>query len=111
MATFEEAQKCPKCSTPGEISAERSLPRSKDKLVTLICKNSTCKWFNTTYVVQRRPDGSVPDPDTRPRVKDFPAMHGGLQVAQDMRDVEELLLRQNEQMRQPGGGEINRRSR
>lgn len=67
MATLEEAKKCPKCHEPGQEISARQLDRIKGKLLTFMCMTESCKWFKTTYVVQVKPDGTVPEPDTRPR--------------------------------------------
>jgi hypothetical protein len=69
MASYEEARKCPKCEEPGEEGAVKPLDRRRGKLQQLWCRNPQCKWYNTSYTVQIRPDGSVPDPDTRPRTE------------------------------------------
>lgn len=67
MATWEEARRCPKCEEAGQEAGVRHLPRAQGRLVRLMCPNPKCKWFKTYWSVQVRPDGSVPDPDTRPR--------------------------------------------
>ena len=100
MASFDEARQCPKCKMPGEIGATKSIARSRDQLIQLTCKNKRCRWYNTSWTVQRRPDGSVPDPDTRERGKDFPPMNNGM-IRANMQDLERLLKRQRE-----GGAEV-----
>jgi hypothetical protein len=63
MATVEEAQKCPRCSQPGEPGTQRSHPDKPGyKLLTVTCRNPVCPWLDTGYVIMINPDGSVPDP-------------------------------------------------
>lgn len=58
---FDEAQRCPKCKEPGEVTKETPL-RGKKKEVTIYCRTRRCKWFNTPWVVTLNEDGTVPDP-------------------------------------------------
>jgi hypothetical protein len=100
MATLEEARKCPKCQMSG---TEGSTKRIRDgKLVQFICKTMNCRWFETSWTVQVRADGSIPDPDVRPRFKDFPERVGNLEIARSMDYVSRLL----EAQQKPGGAEV-----
>jgi hypothetical protein len=66
MATFEEAQRCPKCTLPGEARTPILVPDKPGyKVVTCTCRNKHCRWFNTGWAIQINPDGSVPEPRQR----------------------------------------------
>jgi hypothetical protein len=64
MATWEEARKCPKCSNAGKESGTMPTQRRGTKVVKLVCENPLCRWFETGWVVQINPDGSIPDPES-----------------------------------------------
>lgn len=104
MASFDEASKCPKCGLTGDQGRVNSVARSRDRLIQMTCKNVRCKWYESSWSVQVRPDGSVPDPDTRPRQKDFPERVGGFEIARSMERLEAEL----EASKNPGA-EIKRR--
>jgi len=61
MATWEEARHCPKCSEAGEAGGARASAKPGVKAVTVYCRNERCNWFNTGWIVQINPDGSIPD--------------------------------------------------
>jgi hypothetical protein len=102
MASFEEARACPKCAVPGTIGRSKSIPRSRDQLITLTCGNERCKWFNTNWAVQRRPDGSVPDPDPRGHIKEYPKTSPSGLVTANIQNLQDLL----EAQRRAGGAEV-----
>lgn len=67
--TYEEATRCPKCQQPGDVGkkvpAEASIRegiRIGTMIHTVFCRNDRCKWFNTCWMVQVNPDGTVPPP-------------------------------------------------
>lgn len=64
--TFEQAKRCPKCEQPGQIVAERR-QRDGSVLNTVMCKNTRCRWLNTTYIVQVNADGTIPITIDRPK--------------------------------------------
>jgi hypothetical protein len=68
--TLNEAKRCPKCSEPGK-SVDVKQDR-KGKLYVFGCENSRCRWYQTTWTVEVRPDGSIPEP--RQHVKQFHAI-------------------------------------
>ena len=59
--TFEEARRCPKCSSPGEEQKNeiRSGPNGS-KIHVMRCMNERCSWFDTDWIVQVNSDGMVP---------------------------------------------------
>jgi len=99
-STFEEAKRCPKCNEPGREVAET---KAKD-LVSIVhifaCENVRCLEVGERWLVQTRPDGSVPQPDETRGEKAFPRMSNdrlshGMRVLEDavghdMRDSREV---------------------
>lgn len=74
--TFEEAKRCPQCEQPGKPHGTKSAgSRRAGTLHIFMCKNENCKWFDTTWSVQVRPDGTIPEP-TLDREKSYPMMDG-----------------------------------
>ena len=61
MASLDEAQKCPKCGLTGNVRNERMFP-DRTKLLNIYCENDRCSWYNTSWNVSVRSDGSIPDP-------------------------------------------------
>lgn len=99
MTTYEEARRCPKCEEPGEESGRRSLHSASlrgAELHIFACKNSRCQWFDTTWTVQRNPDGTIPEPTARREKQFLPVQESRAQRAV------EALERQYELEQQPG---------
>lgn len=72
--TYEEAKRCPKCQEPGEKTKEevaRRVPGAR--LHTIHCRNSRCSWYNTPYIIQVNPDGTIPRPDAH-KSRLFPSL-------------------------------------
>lgn len=72
--TFEEAKICPKCQLPGEDASTVSVPaggsiRPGTTAHMIYCRNENCKWYNTNWVVQVNPDGSIPPPQDHSRTE------------------------------------------
>lgn len=65
---WEEATRCPRCENSGkEVSVNSpgnkitGKPDSRaGKVFTIRCETELCRWFNTTWIVQVRPDGTIP---------------------------------------------------
>ena len=73
--TFEEAKLCPKCSMPGEDVATTPAEKDPRKTIhTIYCRNDQCTWFNTPWLVQVNPDGSVPKAYEQLGAKQFPKL-------------------------------------
>lgn len=70
--TYDEARRCPKCTELGRDESEKPGPHGS-KLHIIRCLNQRCAWYDTTYVVQVNPDGTVPEANTN-RPKNFPAL-------------------------------------
>lgn len=109
QSTWEEASRCPKCGEPGElgktIPTPSELPRGT-KLYEVYCRNGDkvfsqdCKWFNTPWLVQVNPDGSVPAPsDHKGEPKQYVGDFGSDEEAQ--RVINQLKW-EEEQQRNPG---------
>lgn len=78
MTTFEQARRCPRCSELGEhVDIEDRItkigPQRGSKLIKIYCRNGRCKWYNTAWTVQIRPDGTIPDAALY-REKKFPEL-------------------------------------
>jgi hypothetical protein len=61
-STLEEASRCPKCKEPGDIGARRPTAKPGFDVLGVTCQNEACKWFETGWLVQINPDGSIPEP-------------------------------------------------
>lgn len=105
MATLEDVLECPKCGEAGEMDISyKPIARSRDKMRTIWCRNPRCKWYDTAWAAQQRPDGTYPDPDTRPREKGFPPLPEGIVVAKTLEGLDDLLTAERR-----GDGELRGR--
>jgi hypothetical protein len=60
-STWEEASKCPRDGAyTGKVINRRRIPEGQ--LVTLECPEDNCPYHTDGWIVQLRPDGSIPDP-------------------------------------------------
>lgn len=103
--SYSDAIICPRCELTGEhvVNEDRILkygPERGSKIMKIYCRTERCKWFNTAWTVQQRPDGTIPDA-VSVRPKKFPELPkwGASSV--------EALERQVALETQPGGGELN----
>jgi len=92
--TYEEAKRCPKCATPGRDTGTTTRVKGGGLLHNIVCVNPRCRWYNTSYVVQTNPDGTVPPP-TLDREKSFRALPARSDESVD-REMQNLL---NQQLR------------
>ncbi len=65
--TYEEATRCPKCGKPGEVRGKRPAPpaaglRPGTTIQHVYCTTELCSWFNTCWMIQVNPDGTIPPP-------------------------------------------------
>jgi hypothetical protein len=62
--TYEDRKHCPKCKEPGEETKSIQVPGlpKGTTVKTIYCRNERCRWFDTCWMVQVNPDGSVPPP-------------------------------------------------
>lgn len=68
--SWDEASKCPADGSTGRVVNRRREGRSQ--LVTLACTNTRCAYHEDGWVVQIRPDNTIPDPiDPNTREKRF----------------------------------------
>jgi hypothetical protein len=58
---FEQAQACPRCEQPGEVTSTVNIADGK-KQATIYCRNKRCRWLNTCWLVTINADGTVPAP-------------------------------------------------
>lgn len=78
QTTFEEASRCPKCQHPGEVGSVREQYSTNQdamvKLNVLFCRNQVCPWYNTSWIVQVNPDGSIPQAYEQLGPKQYPKL-------------------------------------
>ena len=65
MATpYEDAIKCPKCSERGDPQGTQPIDGMPGyQALTVYCRNASCRWLDTMWVVQINPDGTIPEPE------------------------------------------------
>jgi len=74
--TFDEARRCPECKELGQPAGVRPMEsRRQGQLHIFRCQNERCKKFERDWIVQVRPDGTIPEP-TLNREKSFPEDRG-----------------------------------
>jgi hypothetical protein len=96
--TFEQARRCPICEHPGAQIDQRQGPRGS-KIHTIECRNTRCRWNNTTWIIQVHPDGTV-QPATD-HTKNYPKIPDHTDAVQkSMQVLYEQSLRK--------GGEVQR---
>lgn len=103
--TYEEAKLCPRCGMPGEEVSQ--VPSPKRSIVHVIyCRNSECKWFNTSWLVQVNADGSIPTAEHQlTERKKFPALPsheaGAERIMEALRLDKEAQTRKGAELRRP----------
>jgi hypothetical protein len=109
--TWEKATRCPKCEQPGKdnrvvatLRGVQDVPNGA-QIHEVKCMNERCEWFDTAWMVQRNPDGSVPPPtDHTGKPKKYIGFEGHDQRA---RDIRRALEHEKRLATQPGGhGEV-----
>lgn len=113
-ASWQDAIKCPKCGLTGEHMSRESKQvgiRDADgnrihgvtpggKLHKIYCRNSRCRWFNTNWTVQVNPDGSIPEPDTHRRPRQYQAPDAAFAAQMKSRfDAIEAATREGDEIR------------
>jgi hypothetical protein len=100
MPTLEEAQRCPKCDKPGEIDGTGTqIPGSRNKRLYIFCRNELCRWYDTSWVVDVKPDGSVPEP----QIHRNPTFYQDPSADRLAREIEERLAAERDASLKPGG--------
>lgn len=74
-STLDLARRCPECEELGKPYGVRPAPERRGQLHIFVCANDRCKKVGRTWIVQIRPDGTVPEP-TLNREKQFPQDEG-----------------------------------
>ena len=89
QTAYEEATRCPRCKHPGKVTAIKPAPNGTAHVVD--CQTATCEWYDTSWVVQVRPDGTIPDrtKDANLGPKLYPAYTPG-QEAMARRIIEDI---------------------
>lgn len=70
--TLEDARRCYRCEEPGIAIGTRPCPERRMGIFHMFrCANERCKGYGRDWLVQVRPDGTIPDA-TMNREKMFP---------------------------------------
>lgn len=97
---LEKRKRCPKCDEPGREEGVRLSGDFTKKVMTMICENQRCQWFQTGWVITLMLDGSLPPVDApevlRAKPRAFPAEPGvyGDQREAEARRIGEAIERQ-----------------
>lgn len=61
--TYEEVSHCPRCDQVGESKRGGRLAGGErgSSSIQFWCRNNRCRWYNTSWIVQVRADGTFPD--------------------------------------------------
>jgi hypothetical protein len=90
VATFDEAKRCPICKEVGNLTHTAN-GDAGSKIHTFTCQKSSCKWFNTGWLVQVLRDGTIPErpkgESEFPSLDVFAALRGDQMVADIMRSI------------------------
>lgn len=86
-ASWEEASRCPKCDNQGVKVAEIRLDRHQGKSITLECQHELCRWYKQRWIVQVKPDGSIPVRNNQRGESAFPKLRESSELAQQARDA------------------------
>lgn len=89
IVSFEEAKRCPKCHFPGDERKTSKAPQGGE-IHYIWCVTAICPWYETSWVVQTRADGTIPLRD--PHDKQFPVLSPD-QLAFGQRIVEDAVKR------------------
>jgi hypothetical protein len=89
--SWDEASRCPRGDGfTGKVESRKALP-SGGQMVTLVCPGDNCEYHEMGWVVQIRPDNTIPDKlDVNTRERSFaPTAVSHQRRAQVMRALEE----------------------
>jgi hypothetical protein len=99
MPSYEQAQRCLKCDEHGELGSTHPVEgRPGTKVESWYCRNAACTWFNTAWLIQVNPDGTIPEYKTGP--KQYPAMSPDV-LARGQRVTEDAVQRDLRDERDP----------
>lgn len=94
--TWQEAIACPRCGFTGDEAVREMKTVTPAEGVTrggkthvFYCRNSRCRWYNTSWTVQVNPDGTIPDPKQY-RPKQFTDRYDPALAAQIRANLERL---------------------
>lgn len=76
--SYEEALRCPRCDMRGDHVEKEDKPSRSIRgatILTVYCRNSRCRWHNTSWTIQKNADGTIPPPLLN-REKRFPEVPG-----------------------------------
>lgn len=70
--TYDEARRCYRCKELGrQVGKQRAPERHMGEFHVYRCQNERCIGFERDWIIQVRPDGTVPKPEMK-REKSFP---------------------------------------
>jgi len=100
MTTFEEVARCPRCEQPGESKPGGRLPGAArgSSSLTFFCRNTRCRWLNTSWIVQVMPDGTFP-PALKKRTKMFPVLPSNPTIADSLDTLQALTTQPGAEIR------------
>jgi len=74
--TYDTARRCYRCNELGQHIGTRPAPeRRMGSFHVYQCRNERCVGFERDWIIQVRPDGTIPTPETN-REKSFPMEEG-----------------------------------
>lgn len=92
--TPEQAKHCPRCNQMGETVNTYVTPHPTTgrptKVHVIQCRNLSCNWYQTNWVVQEDEDGKVPVRDSGHEPKTFPKLKRSLTQSEAMAAIEVL---------------------
>lgn len=95
--TYDEALRCPRCSQKGQDISKTNGPHGS-KIHSIMCMNTRCRWYNTSYVVQVHADGTV-QPPTLSRDRHFPKLPDRNNVEAQMQELYDQTTRPGTEVR------------
>jgi hypothetical protein len=101
-ATWDEASRCPRHQLTGKEESRRPMKGGVQggELITLTCPQDECEYKDVGWIVQVRPDGTIPDAATT-HDKSFDPLPGWRQ--ERGRDTIQNLREEIELSQRPGG--------
>jgi hypothetical protein len=85
--TWDEANRCPEDQYTGIVQSRKSY-KGGGQIVTLTCPQTRCQYYEDPWIVQVRPDNTVPDridPNERRKANPRPKINQA--AAQQARDI------------------------
>lgn len=109
--TLEEAKRCPKCSQPGDhrLTTTPRNVKPGTRMLHVFCTSPLCSWYDTSWVIQINPDGSIPDASMKALREDQKVYPKLQPIGNDEERILNAIEKQLAQEQKPGGGELRGR--